>query len=222
MKILITIFKLTGLTYLLTLARRTLRIPSIYFLLGTNIFMLVGFIFLGWDFKLSILIFWLENIIIAFSTYFRIRKYPNNKYVSKNIQESGMYFFVLMFFTLLHGMFLMIFLATDFLRTDNFDLSYLTASWDIIFANVLLLIISYALTYKFEFLDKKAYLHVFKDYQFSLPFIRILFFHLFLLIGIFVFVVVGYQLVIVSLFIILKIFVDIVFTYAEIYSPPPK
>lgn len=222
MKILITIFKLTGLTYLLTLARRTLRIPSVYFLLGTNVFMLIGFLWLGWDFKLSILIFWLENIIIAFSTYFRIRRYPNDKYISKHIKESGMYFFVLMFFSLLHGMFLIVYLATDFLRADDFDLSYMTASWDIISANVLLLIISYALTYKYEFLDKKAYLHVIKEYQFSLPLMRIILFQLFIILGLFVFVNLGYKAVIVSLFIVLKILVDIVFTYSEIYSPPPK
>lgn len=206
---------------------------SVWILVAVNFIPVLGGLFLGWDIRGVLLVYWAENLVIGFYNVLKMAMISNG-------QEPKFFlipFFIIHFggFCAGHGFFILIFLTTDFLGGSTggveFDPSAGAFDWPgpLVFLGLLLnlilfiwntyglsvvvpvigLFISHGISFKQNFLDKEEYKTASLGLQMFRPYGRIVIMHIAIIFAALPIFLLGSPMPLLILLIVLKTGVDI-------------
>lgn len=223
------LIRIFSLDYLLGFLNRIVRIPGSLLLILVNLLPIFGVLYFGWHTADIILLYWGENVIIGFFSYFKILRAQGEVGKDSAISVNGRpiaqlknrqlaFFFVLHYgmFTLVHGIVIIFVLGHGISFTSNNLFTFNFAAFLVSFAALFL---SHGLSYYFNFLRHKEYLLNSPQLYFGSPYVRIIVTHVTVVLGAVLSDYIGGQFIIV-IFIILKICFDLGF-HLKSHSPLP-
>lgn len=174
-----------------------------------NLVPLIGVRFFGWDLLAVVGGYWLENVVVGFYNVLKMRK------VSGRFWSGDVLFFMAHFgiFTFIHGLFVLSILnlgaSTGRVNLGNIDFGVLFSRTAFLFVPLL---ISHGISFYNNFIQKQEYKNTTTEKLFYAPYGRVVFMQIVIMAG--GFVVARYHYFgFVYVFVVLKIFVDLVSHY---------
>jgi hypothetical protein len=158
------LFQILGINYLIDTINQKGILPSGVLLILVNILPILGVIFWGWNASDVIVLYWIENIVVAIYTILRILFAQNPSYNSaisedgkQSVKSYGINIFLAIFFifhfgifTLVHGVFVGLFA----LRNSSFILD---RDFTGLFVFFLALLISHGFSFVYNYIIKEEY-----------------------------------------------------------------
>ncbi|MFA5856490.1 MAG: DUF6498-containing protein [Candidatus Pacearchaeota archaeon] len=196
---------------------------SMIILIISNLIPIYGVLFWNWNIFNILILYWLESGIIGFFTIFKIMlsngdlNYKNDKPIKLNLTLKIFLklilipFFIIHYsiFMLVHLMFIYFISTLTKSPIQPFYLAMILLLYSIIF------LISHGLSFINNFIIKKEYEKISPNVAMASPYLRIIVMHLTILLGTFLFVIIGIPRIGSTLIIILKTLLDLFFHYKE-------
>lgn len=187
--------------------------PSVLGLILANLLPLYGVIFLQWHVFTILFLFWLENVIIGFYNVLKmLLAQPENTpaWLAK-LFLVPFFTFHYGFFTLIHGLFVILLFGGNFFSTSGLPAPELVLSiiieQKIVYA-FLALFLSHGLSFLYNYLGKGEYTQANLQGLMAAPYSRIVVLHLVIILGGFIVMSLKSPLSGLILLIVLKIYTD--------------
>ena len=190
--------------------------PSATVLVVANLIPLYGVLFLGWSVFSIIFLFWFENVIVGFFNVLRL----DTVRVDQPLKNLAKLFFIPFFtvhygmFTAVHGIFVVALFGRDVIDSSSMSSLNIEILSTIFKENYLLLaaeflFISHAFSFFYNYLHKGEYRRSSLEKLMGQPYKRIVVLHLAIIFGGFLLMALKAPIAGLILFIVLKIFMDV-------------